>query len=148
MNSIKRILIGLSFVTLSSVAAAQESDCFPGCSAKAEDAAAKISLCDSGLVRKVEEANDSVRPIREIVDIVRSPQGFAMKQINDHIVHIPAWVGYAMDPVGSIKNKAIDRIRSEAKKAVGLDRAACAMASPEEDNVWEEFTLDPAANDV
>jgi hypothetical protein len=38
-------------------------------------------------------------------------------------VKIPAWVGYAMDPVGSLKNRAMDEVRTRAKSAIGLNRA-------------------------
>ena len=129
-------------------AMASDLDCFPMCAepAKADAVAAAkrdavdatnewasgeiiIVLpvqrsCDSGFVKTAEDIDDKVRPIREIVGYVRSPQGLAIKLVNDHIVKTPAWIGYVMDPLGSIKRQAIGEIRARAKNAI-IDANAC-----------------------
>jgi len=100
------------------------------------DGAARPS-CDSGLARRADEINQKIRPLREIAGYVRSPQGLAIKLVNDHVMKIPAWVGYAMDPVGSLKNKALDEVRNRAKDAM-KSTSACA----------ESADAKPAAADV
>jgi hypothetical protein len=108
---------------------ANDSACFPMCSSNipaAEAEAPKADACNnqsSSLIKQAEQLNERVKPIKEIVGYVRSPQGLAIKLVNDHVVKIPAWVGYAMDPVGSLKNRAMDEVRTRAKTMVGLDRA-------------------------
>lgn len=151
-----KLLVGTLMVLgvgLSLNAKASEIDCFPMCveAAKAEakvESAADVKLdtidvvamreagadarhattCDSSLVQKAEELNDKVRPIREIVGYVRSPQGLVIKLVNDYVVTIPVWVGYAMDPLGSIKRKAFDEARTLAKDAMA-DGNVCATAN-------------------
>lgn len=141
---------------LSLTATASEQDCFPMCVEPAT-VAAKIEIavdtkldtvdvaaprevgidttprqsCDSGLIKKAEALNDKVRPIREIIGYVRSPQGLVIKLVNDHIVKIPAWIGYALDPIGSIKHKAIDELRTRARDAMA-DGNACDTAPANE----------------
>jgi hypothetical protein len=110
---------------------ANDSACFPMCSSnipaiEVEVKAPKADACNSqssSLIKQAEQLNDRAKPIKEIVGYVRSPQGLAIKLVNDHVVKIPAWVGYAMDPVGSLKNRAMDEVRTRAKTMVGLDRA-------------------------
>lgn len=81
--------------------------------------AAPVKACGNstgaGLVKSAADLNDKVKPLRDVVGYIRSPQGLAIKLVNDHIVSIPAWVGYAMDPVGSLKSKALDEVRTRAK---------------------------------
>ena len=124
-------------------ATASEWDCFPMCAepAKADlkaatpteptidpalaaahrDVALDTSVstaCNGGLIQSAENLNDQVKPIREIVGYVRSPQGLAIKLVNDYVVKIPAWIGYALDPLGSLKHAAIDKVRTHAKDAM------------------------------
>jgi hypothetical protein len=118
---------------------ANDSACFPMCQsstpvikAEVEVKAPKADACSSqssSLIKQAEQLNDRVKPIKEIVGYVRSPQGLAIKLVNDHVVKIPAWVGYAMDPVGSLKNRAMDEVRTRAKTMVGLDRATTNCAA-------------------
>ena len=129
-------------------AMASDVDCFPMCAEPAKaDTVAKAKRdgvdatnewapgeivivlptaksCDSGFVKTAEDIDEKVRPIREIVGYVRSPQGLAIKLVNDHIVKIPAWIGYVMDPLGSIKRQAIGEIRARTKNAI-IDANAC-----------------------
>lgn len=135
------ILLGIG-LTLNT--AASEIDCFPLCiePAKVElkvgpatavkpdavdvavphgdavDGVPSKSCVAEGLVQKAEELNDKVKPIREIIGYVRSPQGLVFKLVNDHIVKIPVWIGYAIDPLGSLKHKVIDEVRTRAKEAM------------------------------
>jgi hypothetical protein len=116
---------------------ANDDACFPMCQGTAaaqaiEIAPPKVDACgtaSTGLIKQAEQLNDRVKPIKEIVGYVRSPQGLAIKLVNDHVVKIPAWVGYAMDPVGSLKNRAMDEVRTRAKTMVGLDRATANCAA-------------------
>lgn len=83
-------------------------------------------------VAKVESVNQQLKPVKEIVGYVRSPQGLAIKLVNDHVVRIPAWVGYALDPVGSLKHRAIDEARDRARDALkrNLPSGESACAAP------------------
>lgn len=126
---------------------ASEIDCFPMCAAPAT-IELKVDVpseggpgegtsksCDAGsangaeVVKQVEALNNKVKPIRDIVGYVRSPQGLAIKLVNDNIVKIPAWIGFAMDPLGSLKRIAIDEVRTRAKEViVGNSGSACENA--------------------
>jgi hypothetical protein len=118
---------------------ANDSACFPMCQSSTPVIEAEVEIkapiadaCNSqssNLIKQAEQFNDRVKPIKEIVGYVRSPQGLAIKLVNDHVVKIPAWVGYAMDPVGSLKNRAMDEVRTRAKSAIGLDRAPASCAA-------------------
>ncbi len=144
----KQLVGTLTILALATASAAHasENECFPACvepaklgvpiespveialesvtiSAPRESAAdqAPTKSCNANnLLQKAEALNDKVKPVRELVGYVRSPQGLAIKLVNDHIVKIPAWIGYAMDPIGSIKNRAIDEIRTRAKDALAV----------------------------
>lgn len=143
------LLIAVLYLPLTAMA--NDIDCFPLCAeplkdetkielivdtkieaaivvAPREAAAITPKLCESGLVKQVEELNDKIKPIKEIIGYVRSPQGLAIKLVNDHIVKIPPWVGYAMDPIGSVKRRVIDEVRTRAKQA--LFPATACVAEP------------------
>ncbi len=153
-----RTLIAAMF-TLPAAAMAVEPDCFPMCAEPAKmeitvenqldaitivwprDIAAGDAVstsCESGLVKQAEYLNAKIKPIRELVGYVRSPQGLAIKLVNDHIVKIPAWVGYAMDPIGSIKHRALDEVKTQVKDAMA-DGKDCALAPA-------DTTVYPAVN--
>jgi hypothetical protein len=121
---------------------ANDDACFPMCQEAVaaevvvieaiEIAPPKVDACGTespSLLKQAEQLNDRVKPIKEIVGYVRSPQGLAIKLVNDHVVKIPAWVGYAIDPVGSLKNRAMDEVRTRAKAAIGLNRAPTSCAA-------------------
>ena len=138
-------LTAAAMMTLSIAAHADDNDCFPMCAAKPADAtvvkteaakvektegaeklepmvvtAAPLPACGNKLVNQAEALNDRVEPVKELIGYIHSPQSLAMKVVNDHIVTIPRWVGYALDPVGAIKNKAIDEVKDHAKSALGF----------------------------
>lgn len=125
------MLAAILTLAATGVFAETAEDCFPACvtstpvvaeSLPPSDApAATTNSCAESLVNKVDALNNQVRPVREIVGYVRSPQGLAVKLVNDHIFKIPAWVGFALDPIGTIKHKAIDEVRSRAKSAMGVN---------------------------
>ncbi len=114
-----------------------DGECFPTCRPAAASSAKEIEppkaiACGrqpTDLIKQVEQLNDRVKPIKEIVGYIRSPQGLAIKLVNDHVVKIPVWVGYAMDPVGSLKNRAMDEVRTRAKSAIGLNSKAESCAA-------------------
>ena len=155
----RKLLIGSFIVValgLPLTAAAADWDCFPMC-AEPEKSEASVQAtadatlepvnvvatreaainadtptsCGNGFMQQAEDLNSKVKPIREIVGYVRSPQGLAIKLVNDHIVKIPAWIGYAMDPLGSLKRKAFDEVRTRARDAMA-DSNACGVV-PEAD---------------
>ncbi len=120
--------------------------------AKRKPAIAPASLCTQSdqdhWVAQAESLNDQIKPVKELIGYVRSPQGLAIKLVNDHVVKIPAWVGYALDPVGSLKNKAMDEVKTRAKSAMGLDRkakigcSASAIADPDLSSATEGTAFD------
>lgn len=116
-------------------ASANDFDCFPLCEtakvAAAPDAPAKTTCAaksdapssTQAAVEKIENVNNQLKPIKEIAGYIQSPQSLGLKLVNDHIVKIPAWVGYAIDPVGAIKNKAMGVVRDRAKTALKAEFA-------------------------
>lgn len=134
----------LMFLSVGS-ASADTYDCFPLC--KPEPPAAPVppqaadakttasnpncpptqGMTMKSAIEQAEALNDQIKPIKEMVGYVQSPQGLVMKLINDYVVKIPAWIGFVMDPVGTLKNRAVgearDYAKSELKKSVGADAA-------------------------
>ena len=118
-------------------------ECFPACkSVKAEIEEApdqtgtpqsspapsqspRVCSSTAGRVNDVENINSQIRPVKEWVGYVRSPQGLAVKLVNDHLFKIPGWVGFALDPVGAIKHKAVDQVRQRTKDLLMHDNAEC-----------------------
>jgi hypothetical protein len=116
-----------SMLIAAQAARADRYDSFPILAVEPEQAveAAKPNLCEHRAVRDIARIDRDLAPVKQVFEIATNPTGFALKQVNAHIVHIPAWVGIAMDPKGYVRNKVIGRIREEAKAAVGL-RKDCA----------------------
>jgi hypothetical protein len=155
--SIIRRVTAITFVAaglLSTAASANDFDCFPLCDTakvaaltpvtpeapKASETpeapikttcAAKSDAPSStqAAIDKIENVNNQLKPIKEIAGYIQSPQSLAVKLVNDHIVKIPAWVGYAIDPVGAIKNKAMGEVRDRAKTALKEEFAKPAAAT-------------------
>ena len=127
---------------------AEDSDCFPLCppttTSEVAETAKPQASCESSLLEKgaekAESLNNKLKPAKEIAGYIRSPQGLAMKMVNDHVVKIPAWVGYAVDPVGSLKNRAIGEVRSRVKEQLMPAHSCSAPAVEVEDN-WDRFSL-------
>lgn len=125
---------------------ANDSECFPMCAivaivepappvetqtvdAPSADACNNPNNPTRDLIKQAEQLNDRIKPIKDIVGYVRSPQGLAIKLVNDHVVKIPPWVGYAIDPIGSLKNRAMDEVRTRAKSAMGLNHKSESCAA-------------------
>jgi hypothetical protein len=115
-------MLAASVMTLVVTAARAESeayDCFPGGPEPAQ-AQAPLELCQYGPVREAERLNEKVKPAREIYEIAVNPSGFAIRMVDEHVVHIPKWVGIAIDPRGAARGYVIGRARDAAKKQAGL----------------------------
>jgi hypothetical protein len=111
-----------ALAALSSPAFAELEDCFPQCARPAPIVPAQSSegLCQFGAVREAARIDHDLKPVKRVVGIVTNPTGFAIQQVNDHVVRIPPWVGYAVDPRGAIRAKVVDLARGQVKKAAGL----------------------------
>ncbi len=114
-------LIAAALLPLS--AAAFEPECLGHCDATPPGFE---TACGSTVADRVEGLNNKVKPLKDIAGYVKSPQGLAMKLVNDHVVKIPAWVGYAIDPIGSLKNRAMGEARDHVKASMKANTAACA----------------------
>jgi hypothetical protein len=120
------------------------------CAAPAARADESLNLCSHQAVREVARLNNELKPVKELYAIATNPTGFALKQVNDHVIHIPKWVHYAMDPQGAIRAKLMDRARAELKKHVGLkNECADELRAPSEAHeVPEPTTLLPLERDI
>lgn len=96
-------------------------DCFPGCGA-VPAAQARLDLCQYAPVREAARLNDRLKPAKEIYDIATNPTGFAVRMVDEHVVHIPKWVGIALDPRGAARGYVVGYVRDAAKREVGLQR--------------------------
>jgi hypothetical protein len=103
-------------------------DCFPGCAPVPAAVERPVDLCRIAVVREAERVNDKLKPVREVYDIATNPTGYAVKLVDRHVVHIPKWVGIAMDPKGAARGYLINYVRAEAKKQVGLGNDCHAAA--------------------
>lgn len=130
---------------LSTAASASDIDCFPLCpestTQEQKEITAPAETCGNSLVDKAESLNNKLKPAKEIAGYIRSPQGLAIKMVNDHVVKIPAWVGYAMDPVGSLKNRAIGEVRSRVKEQLLPARNCTAPALEDTPDNWERLSV-------
>jgi hypothetical protein len=127
MNKFSRTLICAALLS-AGPAMAQFSDafCLGNCEMPAATqeapATTTLELCQHRVVREALGVERKLKPAKEIVDAVQNPAGFALKLVDKHVIHIPAWVGYAMNPQGAIRAKVIDRVRQEVKKSAGIDK--------------------------
>jgi hypothetical protein len=119
----------LAAVPLTRAHASEASDCMFDCGpakasqtqSSAEEPQAPL-FCKPAALVEVEAVGNKVKQVKDIVNLIQSPTGIALKLVNDHVVQIPEWVGYVADPKGAVKNKVMSMARSEIKKATGLDR--------------------------
>ncbi len=120
-RTIAALVPAILIATAPVYAESDQYDCFPLCKEPTvETAPRKLNLCDHRAVRDVARADRQLKPVKELVGIATNPTGFALKMVDQHVVHIPPWVGFAMDPKGTIKAKVLERVRDEMKKEVGL----------------------------
>lgn len=111
-------------VTCAPFAHADAYDCFPMCPQAPAAAAKPLALCDVPAVREAAQLNarlnDDLKPVKQLYDMATNPTGFAVRMVDEHVVHIPKAVGYALDPKGAVKAELIKRAREELKKQAGL----------------------------
>jgi hypothetical protein len=114
-------------------ARADAYDCFPLCPETAQEAPvhAPLNLCDHAAVREVAKIDRDLAPAKRLYSIATNPTGFALEQVSEHVVHIPVWVGYVVNPQGAIRAKVMDTVREQVKKQVGLQES-CATEIAEE----------------
>ena len=124
------IVASLALAVAAGTAHADAYDCFPACAPEAPPET--LQLCEHALVREAVRIDVETRPIREVIGIVANPTGFVLKQVDEHIVHIPKWVGYAIDPKGALRAEVLKRARHEARKAAGVENDC---REPEESEV-------------
>jgi hypothetical protein len=126
MNKLSRTLIAAALLSAGpALAQFDDAFCLGNCELRAatqEAAPATLELCQHRAVREALTVERKLKPVKEIVDVVQNPTGFLLKQVDKHVMHIPAWVGYAMNPQGAIRAKVMDRVRQEVKKSAGLDK--------------------------
>jgi len=148
MNSTSRtIALALTLAMAAPFAHADAYDCFPTCPPAPPAEAKPASLCDISVVREAARANtrlnDELKPVKEVYEIATNPTGYAIRMVDQHVVHIPKVVGYALDPRGAAKAELMKRARAELKKQVGL-KDECREAAP----AAEETPADGAGQDV
>jgi len=149
MKSTSRtIALALTLAMAAPFAHADAYDCFPTCPpAPATPEAKPASLCGIPVVREAARANtrlnDELKPVKEVYEMATNPTGYAIKMVDQHVVHIPKVVGYALDPRGAVKAELTKRAREEFKKQVGL-KDECREAAP----AVEEAPVDAAGQDL
>ena len=89
--------------------------------AMAPCAYAGTDACAIGVVREIARIDRDLAPLKKALGAITNPTGFALEQVDKYVVHIPPWVGYAIDPRRALRAAVIKRVRDEAKKAVGLE---------------------------
>jgi hypothetical protein len=112
---------GMLLGVAGTAAAHETGDCFPLCAqAPLPEEPPVLNLCEHAIVREGVRLEQKLRPVREVVNIVQDPAGFVIRQVSAHVVPIPAWVGYAIDPRGAVRAKVMGTLRDEVKKSTGL----------------------------
>ena len=133
MNRTLARVVPVMLLCAATAASADAYDCFPvACAGAQPEAPAKLNLCEHKAVREVARIDAKLKPAREIYDIATNPTGYAIKMVDRHVIHIPKWVGFAMDPEGYARAYAMKYVRNELKKQVGL-QAECAAEIEAED---------------
>lgn len=161
MKSTSRtIALALTLAMAAPFAHADAYDCFPTCPPALSASEAKAaSLCDISVVREAARANtrleEQLKPVKEVYEIATNPTGYAVRMVDQHVVHIPKVVGYALDPKGAVKSELTKRARAEFKKQVGLANE-CREAAPageqaptvDKPPAVEQAPVDGAAQDL
>lgn len=112
-------------------AAADTVDCFPvACAGDAAET--RINLCEVKAVREAARLDAKLKPAKDLYEAAVNPTGYAMKLVDRHVVAIPEWVGFAMDPPGYVRAAAMKKVRHELKKQVGLQRECAAEIAAED----------------
>ena len=156
----RTIALALTVAMAAPFAHADAYDCFPTCPPAPAAAESKpASLCDISVVREAARANtrldEELKPVKEVYEMATNPTGYAVRMVDQHVVHIPKLVGYALDPKGAVKSELTKRARAEFKKQVGLANE-CREAAPAKEQVpaveeapsVEEAPADGAGQDL
>jgi len=115
------LLVSTALITAGAPAWADAYDCFPVCAALGSEAReSKLNLCDNALVREGARLDAELAPVKEVYGIVTNPTGFVLKQVSEHVVPLPKWLPYAIDPKGAVQAAVLKKARKEARKQLGL----------------------------
>lgn len=130
-----RTVLAAALIAALPAAHAQDSGCFPECrEAPAAVELPRLELCRHSAVREAVRIERDLKPVREIYDIATNPTGFVIRQVSEQAgIKIPKWVGYAMDPQGSLRAGALKRVRAEVKKNAGLANDCVEPAAEQDD---------------
>jgi hypothetical protein len=125
-------IVPVLLVTAATGASADAIDCFPMACASEQPPERALNLCEHEAVREVARIDAKLKPAKDLYELATNPTGFAIRMVNRHVIHIPKWVGFAMDPQGYVRGEAMSYVRRELKRQVGLE-AACAAEIEAED---------------
>ncbi len=127
MNTIRNLFICSAVFAMSAAHAENTTPpCEDGCAPKVETLTMLPPAtftevppaCENTTMAMVESASEKFNDAKQVLGYIRTPQSFALKLVNDHVVKIPAWVGYAVDPVGSVKNRVLGEARDRARSYI------------------------------
>lgn len=114
------LLASTALIAAASPAWADAYDCFPCAQPAAQAAESKVNLCDQALVREVAKVDARLAPAKKVYGIVTNPTGFVLEQVSEHVVPLPKWLPYAIDPKGAVTAAVMKKARKEARKQFGL----------------------------
>lgn len=127
----KRLLAPMFLACAVTAAHADAIDCFPVACAEGAQPGARINLCEHRAVREAARLDAKLKPAKDVYEIATNPTGYALKLVDRHVVPIPKWVGFAMDPQGYVRGAAMKKVRHELKKQVGLHEECAAEIAAE-----------------
>ena len=133
MKTMQRAFFAAAMACACGAAMAHETgDCFPLCAAAPQEAPRAGNLCEHAIVREGVRIERETRPLRDVVNAVQDPAGFVIGQVSAHVVPIPRWVGYVLNPRGAVRAKVFETVRDELKKSTGLASECREAEAPEE----------------
>ena len=133
------LLPSLALLFAAPASHADTYDCFPTCTKTSAPPADRIvNLCEHKAVREIARIDRDLKPVKDVYEIATNPTGFALKMVSEHVVPIPRWVGYAMDPQGAARAAVMKRARKELKKQVGLQQDCAAELAGEAPDTGRE----------
>lgn len=102
--------------------------------ARADEPGSGMDLCRHGAVREAIRLEQDLRPVKEVYDIATNPTGFVIRKVSEEAgIRIPRFVGYALDPEGSLRAAVMKRAREAVKKQAGLQND-CAQPPAQDDS--------------
>ena len=114
------LLASAALLATTSPAWAEAYDCFPQCPEPVVSSGESGTLCDYALVSEGARLDAELAPAKEVYGIVTNPAGFVLKQVSEHVVPLPKWLPYAIDPRGAVKAAVLKKARKEARKHLGM----------------------------